>query len=349
MACCSAMPSPRSKIPGTPWWCVEDLESVKKAVEQNNRSIEKLETSFTGFQKQYQHWCSSVHSRCASLEAVCEQLTGSSQCLLQPGNSQCLLQSGAQQPLREEQTARIDQLFEQLHQEHNRDAVEFNERLERLESKLDQSLSVAAGTVATTHAENTAEALDGTLAMLANIKGSLEQTHQAIAASCTDLQSREAIATTSTASTSFQTPTVIPACQTASQHERTKPSPLAPPRQSRPVSPRPYSPSVTPKAQRRASAGAHPKESSYGSCPTRPMDAVTPLKKRPSRQPSCQSFPTQPMRQLGRNTGRQSLGKIHSVASLQSQRFAKDPLGPLGESPALASGGNDPRSCMPGD
>jgi len=318
MACSSAMPSPRSKIPGTPWWCVEDLESVKKAVEQNNRSIVKLETSFTGFQKQYQHWCSSVHSRCTSLEAICEQLTGS---------TQSLLQSGTQQQLHEEQTARIDQLFEQLRQEHNRDAVEFNERLERLESKLDQSLSVAAGTVAATHAENSAEALDGTLAMLANIKGSLEQTHQAIAASCTDLQSREAVATTSTVATCFQTPTVMPVCQTATQHERTKPSPLPTPRQSSPVSPRP-SPSVTPRAQRRASTGARPKESSYGSGPTRPMDAVTPLKKRPSRQPSCQGFLTQPVRQLGRNTGTQSLGKGHSVASLRS----------LNDSPRIHSG-----------
>jgi len=318
MACSSATPSPRAKITGTPWRFVDDLESVKKAVKQNNRSIEKLETSFTGFQKQHQHWGSSVHSRCASLEALLEQLTSS---------TQSLLQSGTQQQLREEQTAPIDQLFEQLRQEHNRDADEFNGRLERLESKLDQSLSVAADTVAATHAENTAEALDGTLAMLADIKGSLEQTHQAIAASCTDLQSREAIATSSTVASCFQSPTVMPVCQAVSQHERTKPFPLATPRQSPPMSPRP-SPSVTPRPQRRASAGARPKGPSRGSCPTRPMDAVTPMKNQLSRQPSCQAFLTQHVRQAVRNTGSQSLGKGHSVASSRS----------LNESPRIHSG-----------
>jgi len=291
MACCSTMTSPHSQLPGTPWWCVEDLENVKKAVEHNHRSIEQLNASFTGFHLQHQHWYSSVHNRCASLEALCEQLSGSVRNLLVAGTPQQLCQ---------EQSARIDQMFAQAHQELVRETAEFNERLEQLQTKLDQSLSMAAGAVATTDAEDATGALDGTLAMLVNIKESLEQTHQAIAANCTEAQSKETTATTSTMASSFQPATVMPVSPAKGQHERTKSSLLA-----------------TPKVQRRASAGERRRESSCASsggtspCLTR---ATTPLRKKPTRQ----ALHTQPVRQAVRNTGTQSLVKGHSVAALRN-------------------------------
>jgi len=278
------MPTPRSKIPGTPWWCVQDLENVKKTVDKNNRSIEQLEASFMGFQKQHQDWCSSVHNRCASLEALCEQLSGSVQNLLLSSNQQ-------------HQKARIDQLFEQSHQEHVRQTAEFNERLERFESKLDRSLSKATSAAATTDAGEAADALDGTLATLVNIKGSLQETHQAIADVCTEVRGREDIVTTSTMATGFQSATVPPGSPEASQHKRTKPSA-----------------SATPRAQKRASAGAECRESSSGSnggiAPSlnRATGTATPLKKRPARQ----AFLTQPMRQAVRSPRTQSFGRGHS-------------------------------------
>jgi len=274
MACVLHMPAPRSKIPGTPWWCVEDLESLKKAVELNNRSIEKLDTSFIGFQKQHKDWCSSLHKRCASLEALCEQLSGSVQNLLLAGN---------QQQLRQEHTTRIDQLFEQVHQERVGETAAFNERLQRLESKLDKIFSAADVAVTTTKSEDAAEAIDGTLAMLVNIKGSLEQTHQAIAAVCTEKQSkpepRSVVTPRSEASPRTQ--------RRASAGERRGDSPHASPRGS--------------------SGGTSP-------CCTRATDAVTPLRKRPPRQAPA----TQPLRQAVRNTGIQGLGRGQSAATLRN-------------------------------
>lgn len=282
------MPSPRPKVPGTPWWCVQDLENVKKTVEKNNRSIEQLEISFTGFQKQHQDWCSSVHNRCTSLEALCEQLSGSVQNLLRSSN---------QQHLRQEHSARIDQLFEQVHQERVKETIEFKERLERLEIKADQSLAVAGTAVAATDAEEAAEALDGTLAMLVDVKGSLKETQQAIAAACMEA-GREAVATTSTMATGFQSAIVTPASPTVAQHDRAK-SPLF----------------ATPREQRRASPDARCRESSSSSLySTRATDAGTRLKKRPSRQ----AFLTHPMRQAVRNSGTQSSGQTNSVATLRN-------------------------------
>jgi len=292
MACCSTTPSPRSKIPGTSWWCVEDLESIKKAVEHNSRSIEQLEASLTGFHKQHQHWCSSVHNRCASLEAVSEQLSGNVRNLLLSDPSQ--------------QTDLIEQLFAQSHQERVRETAEFNKRLERFQSKLDQSLSLAAGVVATTDTQDATAALDGTLAMLVDIKESLEQTHQAIAAVCTETQSKEATATTSTMATGFQSATAALVSPAASQPERMKPSPRS-----------------TLRVQRRASAGGSRRESSCGSsrgtspCLTR---ATTPLRKQPTRQ----SILSQPVRQAVQNIGTQG----HSTAALRS----------LNDSPRICSG-----------
>jgi hypothetical protein len=289
MATSATQPSPRSitKIHGaTPWRCVDDLEGVKKAVEQNTRSIEKLEASFTGFQKQHQDGHSAVHRRCSLLEALCEELSG---------HVQFLLESGTQQHL-QEQTVRIDQLFVG-HEECVRDTAVFNkrlqqlesqldpERLERLESQLEQSLSMAADAVPTTDAEDAGKALDGTLAMLANIAGSLEQTHQAIAAACLEGQIKEA---------------VTPVCQAASRHERTKPSPPA-----------------TPRLQRRAAVRERHRDSSCCSsgfispCRTRPSEAVTPKAVTPLRKrPSTKAFPTQPVLQAVR--------KGYSVAASES-------------------------------
>lgn len=324
------MTSPRSKIPGTPWWCVEDLETVKKAVEHHTRSIEQLEMSLTGYQKQHQDLCSSVHSRYASLEAFCEQLSS---------NVQNLLLSDTQQQFRPEQTAHFDHLFAQVNQERVRETTEINERLERLESKLDQSLSIAASAVAKTHSEDVAVPLDGTLTMLVDIKGSLEQTHQAIAAACTQVQSKTAIATTSIMASSFQSEAVPPACTAASQHERTKLSLVATPRVQR----------------RRASVGERSREPTRGSsfsaspCLAQATGAVSDGRKRLSRQ----ALLTQPVRQTLRSTGRtQSLSKGHSVAALR--RLSDSPRIYSGRSGKPCPGefsslSNDPELFLSGD
>jgi hypothetical protein len=118
-------------------------------------------------------------------------------------------------------------LTEQVHQT----ARQLTERLERLESKLHLSLSMAANAVATQIPEDTAEALDGTMAMLVNLKGSIEQTHQAVAAASTEAQSKEV----------------------AGPHERRRTSPRA-----------------SPRTQRRASTGERKTESSRAKRPSRP-------------------------------------------------------------------------------
>jgi len=217
------MPSPRSKIPGTPWWCVEDLESVKKAVEQNNRSIEKLDASVITFQKQHQDSYSSLHARCASLEAHYEQLSVS---------VQKVVRLSPVQKLHQEQTFQLDQMqsFEQTRQERDSDITEFNERLERLESKLDQSLSAAvdADTASDTKVQtkDAAAALEGTLAMLFNVQGSLEQTHQAIAAACTKGQRKELVAKTAVmAAAPCKEPIANTSVMAMSQDERTRSTP----------------------------------------------------------------------------------------------------------------------------
>jgi hypothetical protein len=177
---------PKIRIVDTPWWCVEDCDKVKKAVKQHNQSIVKLDASFTGFQKQHRDSCSSVQTRWASMEAHCEQLSVNVQ-----------EYSDSLQQLCQEQTLQLDQLqlFDQVREERDRESAEFaelNGRLERLESKLDQSLSMAVNAETADDAEVTAKdvTLEGTLAMLVDLQGSLEKTQQAIVSACTESQSK---------------------------------------------------------------------------------------------------------------------------------------------------------------
>lgn len=302
------MQTPRSKYPGTPSWCSEDLESVKKAVEENNRSIEQLIASFSGFQKQQQHWCSTVHNRCASLEALCEQLSGS---------VRTLLLSGAPQQLHKDKTAQSARVL----QECVRETADFSDRrLKLLESKLDRCLS--AGAVATQDAEGAVRAADGTMDTLFSFKASVEQTQQAIAAACTKVQCKEASLMTSPVAKVFQSEvTVSPVSPAARQHSRTKPtSPVATGLLPENVTPGAQAPSqharkkpsppATPRVQRLASVGERRRANSCESgrdasaCLAQATGAVTP----------CLLLPPQPARPVW-NT-KLHLGKGHSVASL---------------------------------